>query len=271
MLLITVLIAAATAFDFWKCYFAESKKARGGLEEALICFSLLSNVEKLMRTGRSSSDALPCLDGMRVISMTWVVLGHSFSQVAWAGRPAMTNFNWSVYKQLGLTSTTFDELLVNGYYSVDTFFYMGGLLVAYLTFIELDRKRFNLPLFYVLRYLRITIPMAFIVWFTASIMETLVTGPVAGLFTTRGCQENWWHMLLYINVYVTASGSCLGQGWYLGTEWSLFVASPFLILPMYYFRKSRWGLRWWAFIMLVFTLVPMSLAIKHKLPPFGIE
>ena len=31
---------------------------------------------------------------------------------------------------------------------------MSGLLVAYLAFIELERKRFNLVMFYVLRYIR---------------------------------------------------------------------------------------------------------------------
>ena len=54
----------------------------------------------------------------------------------------------------GATSTYFDEIIANGYFCVDTFFYLSGLLVAYLSFIEIDRKRFNLPMFYLLRYLR---------------------------------------------------------------------------------------------------------------------
>ena len=47
------------------------------------------------------------------------------------------------------------EVIANGYYNVDTFFFMSGLLVAYLTFIELERKRFNLVMFYILRYIRL--------------------------------------------------------------------------------------------------------------------
>ena len=55
---------------------------------------------------------------------------------------------------MGNTATYQLEVITNGYYSVDTFFFMSGLLVGYLTFIELDKKRFNIVLFYILRYIR---------------------------------------------------------------------------------------------------------------------
>ena len=31
---------------------------------------------------------------------------------------------------------------------------MSGLLVGYLTFLELEKKRFNIVMFYILRYIR---------------------------------------------------------------------------------------------------------------------
>jgi peptidoglycan/LPS O-acetylase OafA/YrhL len=49
------------------------------------------------------------------------------------------------------------EVIQNAFYSVDTFFFMSGMLVAYLSFIELDKKRFNLPMFYLMRYIRLVI------------------------------------------------------------------------------------------------------------------
>ena len=55
---------------------------------------------------------------------------------------------------MGNTATYQLEVITNGYYSVDTFFFMSGLLVGYLTFVELDKKRFNIILFYILRYIR---------------------------------------------------------------------------------------------------------------------
>ena len=110
----------------------------------------------------------------RVISMTWVVLCHSYS---FTPGPSGQNPKWTsdvrlfcpligrqiqaimklmlnVQIQIGNTATYGVEVITNGYYNVDTFFFMSGLLVGYLAFIELDRKRFNLVMFYVLRYIR---------------------------------------------------------------------------------------------------------------------
>ena len=49
------------------------------------------------------------------------------------------------------------QAVINATVSVDTFFLMSGLLVAYLLLRELDRNkgRFNVPLFYIHRYLRL--------------------------------------------------------------------------------------------------------------------
>ena len=60
--------------------------------------------------------------------------------------------------QRGDTAKYGDEVIANGFYNVDTFFFMSGLLVAYLAFIELEKKRYNLvrwlAMFYILRYIR---------------------------------------------------------------------------------------------------------------------
>ena len=60
----------------------------------------------------------------------------------------------SLQFQRGDTATYGIEVLANGFYNVDTFFFMSGLLVAYLGFVELEKKRFNLVMFYILRYIR---------------------------------------------------------------------------------------------------------------------
>ena len=46
------------------------------------------------------------------------------------------------------------ELLVNGYFSVDSFFFMSGFLVAYFSFIEMEKGRLNIVLYYVHRFIR---------------------------------------------------------------------------------------------------------------------
>ena len=53
-------------------------------------FSMYSNTIRLFNVNRpQTGDHLGCLDGLRIISMTWVVLGHSFSNIN--GTAAITN------------------------------------------------------------------------------------------------------------------------------------------------------------------------------------
>jgi hypothetical protein len=45
------------------------------------CFSLLHNTAKILNTDVPPS-AIKSINGMRVISITWVILGHTFSNFA---------------------------------------------------------------------------------------------------------------------------------------------------------------------------------------------
>ena len=45
-----------------------------------MAFSILRNVKKLMNFDACQND-LKCLHGIRVMSITWVILGHNFSEI----------------------------------------------------------------------------------------------------------------------------------------------------------------------------------------------
>lgn len=57
---------------------AKSKQNDGFWTKVFCSFSLYSNWKAVMSTHAGGQDTLTCLHGMRFISMTWVVLGHSF-------------------------------------------------------------------------------------------------------------------------------------------------------------------------------------------------
>ena len=68
--------------------------------------------------------AIACLDGIRSLSIAWVIIGHIISQAA---------------SQLGNFSEYYSVFLSGGYMaiysatvSVDSFFLLGGLLTSYL-------------------------------------------------------------------------------------------------------------------------------------------
>ena len=52
------------------------------------------------------------------------------------------------------------ETVLNALPAVDTFFFLSGTLVAYLSFIQLEKRNFNLVMFYVHRYIRFGISLA---------------------------------------------------------------------------------------------------------------
>jgi len=87
--------------------------------------------------------------------------------------------------------------------SVDTFFTIAGLLVAYnmLRTLEKTMGRINIPMLYLHRYIRLTPTVAAVIGFTATLWPLLGSGPnwfivdiLAGF-----CRKSWWLNLLYLN------------------------------------------------------------------------
>lgn len=60
-----------------------------------MAFSLYTNTKKLVNTEQRSG-TLGSVNGVRFLSMTWVVLGHSFIfHMGIAGKPREPQGNWS--------------------------------------------------------------------------------------------------------------------------------------------------------------------------------
>ena len=120
----------------------------------LISFSVHKNTAQLLRIVQPSKDHLACLDGIRFLSMTWVMLGHWFA--TFEGQFKVTN----MFELLRLTQANgWFQAIDNAFVSVDTFFLLSACLVSYLTLKELDKHKgkINVPLFYIHRYLRLLV------------------------------------------------------------------------------------------------------------------
>ena len=73
------------------------------------------------------TNAITCIDGMRALSLFWIILGHLY-----LGFALRTNPEKAIY-QMKNGSISFAVFTYGASLAVDTFFFIGGLLLAYVS------------------------------------------------------------------------------------------------------------------------------------------
>ncbi|CAG0919598.1 unnamed protein product [Notodromas monacha] len=234
--------------------------------QTLISFSVWTNGEKLLSTSRNSA-AIGCLDGIRFISMTWVVLGHCFlfsSSAVWAnGIRAVTEMTKD-FTMMAVTNSTV---------SVDSFFFLSGLLLTYISFRQLEKSKgkLNIVLYILHRYLRLTPALAALIVLQITVFRRLGDGPswyqVESI--AQNCKDTWWINMLYIGNFDSydpgLQTNCIGQAWYLFCDMQLYVLSPLLLLVMYHYPKL--GYFSLGAIMLGFWTSPIVVTVVNDIAP----
>ena len=199
-------------------------------------FSLVLNSRKLFNTS-TAEGPLACLNGLRVISMFWVILGHTYL----FSKAMMQN---SLYMETKLKKMFSFQPIVNGTYSVDTFFFLSGLLVAFLALKEVKSKgKLNWWYYFLHRIWRLTPMYAFTLMFHTTLIGYVIHGPFRWLLMdpngpfhrlVDSCRHYWWVNLLYFNNFYPNHGSldnCLGWTWYLANDMQFYVfLAPVIII-----------------------------------------
>lgn len=96
--------------------------------------------------------------------------------------------------------------LLSGTLAVDSFFAVGGLVTVY-TYLKSQDKGipFNIPLYYLHRYLRLTPVLAVLVLIYANLLNYLGNGPLWYNIESnymKDCRDYWWSTILYIQNFV---------------------------------------------------------------------
>lgn len=209
--------------------------------EFITAFSVFKNVPIILST-KQPPTAITSLNGIRVISMFWVILGHTYY---WA--LLEQKFTNPVYVGTHVVKLFSMQAITNAFFSVDSFFFLSGALVSYLTLREMDRRkgifRFPVLTYYIHRYLRLTMVYAFLLFFWWLLTIHFGNGPgwVNGLGegspAYKSCEKYWWTNLLYINNFHPWSlgDECMGWTWYLANDMQFYVLAPLVLIPLYYF------------------------------------
>nr|KAG5692737.1 hypothetical protein BaRGS_033848 [Batillaria attramentaria] len=233
----------------------------GFVAKLLMCFSVYTNGAKLLST-KQTGGTLSCVHGVRFFSMTWVVLGHTFLMPVGAASNLLTYF-------AGATQRWTFQAISNATVSVDTFFVLSGLLVAYLSLKEMKRTagKLNWFMFYFHRFWRLTPPYMLIIVVYMCLGRYWGSGPL--WLDKQGdrdnCKTSWWTNLLYINNFVDLDKICLGQSWYLANDMQFYVLSPLIFVPLYY--SPIMGLVSAMFFLIATTVTPAAITMHDHLPP----
>jgi hypothetical protein len=234
----------------------EGKDSDGDYGGVLLrAFDFGVNFKRLFTVDDGNRGEFRALDGLRVLSILWVILGHSLAELNEVGFSNPTN----ALPPNGLTHEVGAQLFFSARLAVDTFLLLSGFLV---TLGMLRRFGFPadsavvakaspswhkwVPAFYLNRVLRILPLYAACLGFFWKIAPSLYSGPF--WFAWDGyvdkCERLWWTNLLFINNIVPSDGSetdgCFYWAWYLALDmqFAVFLAPPALCL---YFKSSRHG------------------------------
>lgn len=140
----------------------QQQQQQGLAARVLSCFSLYRNLPSLLGPARPGS-CFNALDGVRVFSMSWVVLGHIFAFPA-----TLTGFSntQDILPPDGILGTYAGQAIFAAEFAVDTFFCIGAFVAAYMLAVHLAKARAQgaakplgwawVPSLYLHRFLRLT-------------------------------------------------------------------------------------------------------------------
>ncbi|KAH8280767.1 hypothetical protein KR054_010700, partial [Drosophila jambulina] len=256
--ILCAVVALCTLYDYFLC------PDQAKLLRLVKVFSARATSRELFAIvdAKSTPNVIQCLNGMRCLSMIWVVLGHEY--VMYLKAPGV-NQEYSLHWM----SKPFASFIIFAPFSVDTFFFLSGLLLVFIGLRTLDKTKgkLNVPLMYLHRYLRLTPIVALAILVYTKMLPLLVDGPVSdyvGFFNYSLCRKTWFWTLLYVQNYAT-NDTCLGHTWYLAVDMQLYLLSPILLIVLY-----KWGKKGAAAVLMVTLLLSACLFATIMTNDYGI-
>lgn len=203
-----------------------------------------------------------CLDGIRVLSLFWIICGHSFS----SGIYYTSNM-------LDITNSrrNFIMHLINGsHFAVDTFFVMSGFLTTVLFVRQMQKKPItfkSMSLHYIHRYLRLTPSFVLVMFLSIYLTPYFGRGPLypiqQGLEPKKCRDGNWWSVFLYIGNFLKSEDICNGITWYLYDDMQFYLIAPIALIP---FVKGKKVIGYIVPILLFLVSIFSTLGILLRYP-----
>mmetsp|Transcript_23891 Transcript_23891/g.26509 ORF Transcript_23891/g.26509 Transcript_23891/m.26509 type:complete len:315 (+) Transcript_23891:73-1017(+) len=165
------------------------------LGKAVIAFSPARNMRKLFYSPFNDKDFLKVFNGVKLLSMFHVILGHAYINV-------LINPTSNPKYMNEFVQPLWFEIVPGGFFAVDVFFYLSGFLGAYLMLLKFKGKRMNFFMIYFHRFYRLAPNILALMTFAMAFFIYLGNGPIWSLygnFWTQDCSKYWWTFITFIN------------------------------------------------------------------------
>ena len=209
------------------------------LKDLVLSFSLYKTIPTIMST-RQPASAVTSINGIRVISMFWIILGHIYE---W-GRGIDYGAGFANMQEVfeSVQNRFLFQPVNNFYFAADSFFVLSGILLSYLNIKEMDRYEGKFPIttFYVHRMLRLSPAYYLVVLMYFKLLPHVGSGPLWFFIDdVSHCEKYWWTNFLYINNFYPLSMrySCYPATWYSANVMQFFIISPIFLLLLYHYWK----------------------------------
>ena len=237
-----LLFLACVIFTYRDYVLSKGKFAGSTGSQIVESFSLVRNARYLFYSKNPVDKNLEVLNGVRVLSMCWVICGHTFDY-----------FNVSpianVFEITDVIENNYSiQIIIAGTFSIDVFFFMSGFLNALTMTAQFVKVKSNetvkaILMSYAHRYIRLLPLYLLAILITIAVVPYIFSdGPLAVFneWQMNICKEKWWHNLLYIQNFTQIGEGCLIWSWYLANDMQFFLITPILIV--FYNKYSKYTL-----------------------------
>ncbi|XP_041372351.1 O-acyltransferase like protein-like [Gigantopelta aegis] len=201
------------------------------ISEVFLCFAIQRNLERIL--GEGNPNYLFCLNGVRVLSITWIVLGNTVSFLY-----REPNVVANVVEVPEAAQRFVFQFVINATFAADTFFILSGTLLAYNWMKQEEKKnKFTvkqLLMMYFHRFVRIA-PCYYVLIMTyTNLLPYFGEGP-GWKYTSdsiRQCKDHWWANALFISNFYKADDMCMTWTYYLVNDFQFYLISPIVLIPL---------------------------------------